>query len=73
VREFLASLCCKCEELIAAGVSVSNKKYQRTILQEIPSELATFTLHLLSSALIVHKATTIDPDALVNQICKEAN
>ena len=32
VREFLASLCCKREELAAAGVSVTKKEYERTIL-----------------------------------------
>ena len=73
VREFLASLCCKREELAAAGVSVTEKEYERTILQGIPSELATFASHLLSSALIVHGAASIDLDALINQICEEAD
>jgi hypothetical protein len=73
VRDFLASLCCKREELAAAGVLISEKEYERTILRGIPSELATFASHLLSSALIVHGATSIDLDALVNQICEEAD
>jgi hypothetical protein len=73
VRDFLASLCCKCEELAAAGVLISEKEYECTILRGIPSELAMFALHLLASALIVHSATSIDLDTLVNQICKEAD
>ena len=32
VREFLASLCCKREELAATGVSVTEKEYEQTIL-----------------------------------------
>jgi hypothetical protein len=73
VREFLASLCCKREELAAAGVTITDKEYQHTILRGIPSELATFASHLLSSALIVHGSAPIDLDALVNQICEEAD
>ena len=73
VREFLASLCCKREELAAAGVTVSDKEYERTILRGIPSELATFASHLLSSALIIQSSAPIDLDALINQICEEAD
>jgi len=73
VREFLASLGCKREELAAAGVLVTEKEYERTILRGIPSELATFASHLMSSALIVHGAKSVDLDALINQICEEAD
>ena len=73
VRDFLASLCCKREELAAAGVSVTEKEYERTILRGIPSELATFASHLLSSALIIKSSAPINLDALVNQICEEAD
>ena len=73
VRDFLASLCCKREELAAAGVSVTEKEYERTILRGIPSELATFASHLLSSALIIKSTAPINLDALINQICEEAD
>src|SRR5712672_2213741 len=73
VREFLASLCYRREELATAGVKVTKKEYERTILCSIPSELATFASQLLSSALIIGPATSIDPDALHNQICEEAD
>jgi hypothetical protein len=66
VREFLASLCYKREELAATGVHVTDKEYERTILRGIPSELATFASQILSSALIVHSATSINIDALIN-------
>ena len=73
MREFLASLGRKREELAAAGVTVTEKEYERTILRGIPGELATFTSHLMSSALIVHGAKSINLDALTNQICEEAD
>jgi hypothetical protein len=72
VREFLSSLCYKREELAAAGVVVTEKEYKRTILCGIPSDLATFASHLLSSALIVHSSASINIDALINQINEEA-
>ena len=70
---FLASLCYKKEELAAAGVQVSEKEYERTILQGIPDKLATFASHLLSSALIVHGMAKINLDTLINLICKEGD
>lgn len=72
VREYLANLCYKREELAAAGVHVTEKEYERTILRGIPSELATFASHILSSALIVQSTAPINIDALINQICEEA-
>jgi hypothetical protein len=73
VREFLANLCCKRKELAAAGVSVTEKEYEGTIIQGIPSKLATFASHLMSSASLIQSAAPINLDALVNQICEEAD
>ena len=73
VRTFLASLCYKKEELAAAGVQVSEKEYEHTILRGIPDELATFASHLLSSAFIVHGAAPINLDTLTSLICEEAD
>ena len=73
VREFLANLCCKREELAATGVKVSDDEYQCTILNGIPRKLATFASHLLLSALIIHGAAKINLDALISQICKEVD
>ena len=56
------------------GVSGRSKKeYEHAILHGIPSELATFASRLLSSALIVHSVSTVDLDALINQICEEVD
>ena len=73
VQTFLTSLCYKKEELAAAGVQVSEKEYEHTILQGIPDELVTFALHLLSSALIVYGMAKIDLDTLINLICEEGD
>jgi len=71
VREFLHNLCYKREELAATGVNITDKEYEHTILHGIPNKLATFASHIMSSALIVHGATSINTDALINQICEE--
>ena len=73
IKEFLGNLCYKKEELVAAGVHITDKEYKHTILQGIPSELATFTSHILSSALLVHGAKSVSIEALINQICEEAD
>ena len=73
IREFLANLGYKREELAAASVDITDKEYERTILRGIPNELATFASQLLSSALIVHNAASVNINALVNQINKEAD
>ena len=73
MREFLTNLCCKCEELAAARVSVTEKEYEHTILRGIPNELVTFASHLLSLAQIIRSSAAVDLDALVNQICEKAN
>ncbi|KAF8489659.1 hypothetical protein F5888DRAFT_1870139 [Russula emetica] len=75
-QSFLEMHCAKGgdrEELAAAGVHVTEKEYERTILRGIPSELATFASHILSSALIVQSTAPINIDALINQICEEAD
>jgi len=73
VREFLTGLCYKREELAAAGVQVTDEEYKRTILKGIPSELATFASQLLSAAALISQAAPINLDALVSQICEEAD
>ena len=59
-------------QMSISTVHITAKEYECTILQGIPSELVTFMSHILSSAQIVHGSTSINIDALVNQICKEA-
>jgi hypothetical protein len=71
VREFLTSLCYKCEELAAAGVQVTDEEYKRTILRGIPAELGTFASQLLSVATLISKSAPVDLDALVSHLCEE--
>jgi len=73
VHAFLGSLRYKREELAAAGVHITNKEYQRTVLKGILEELACFALGLLSSARLVHRASSIDTETLIDHICKEAD
>jgi hypothetical protein len=73
VREYLSNLCYKKEELAAAGISITDKEYERMILKGIPNELATFTSQLLSSTLILNRSASVNMDALTNQICEEAD
>ena len=73
VRTFPTGLTYKQEELAAAGITVSAKDYERTVLRGIPEELAKFAAHLLSSARLVHKVESIDTDTLISHICEEAD
>ena len=65
-RAFFTSLRYKREELSAAGVSITDKEYQRTVLRGIPAELATFAASLLSGARIFSSNPTIDTKHLSN-------
>jgi hypothetical protein len=73
VREFLTSLCYKCEELAAARVEVTDEEYKRTILRGIPAELGTFTSQLLSAAALISKSAPVDLDALISHLCEETD
>jgi gag-polypeptide of LTR copia-type len=64
VRTFLTSLRYKREELAAAGVRVTSKEYQRTVLRGLPDELAKFASQLLSAARITHGGSTFIIDRI---------
>jgi transposase InsO family protein len=72
VRMFLTNLRYKREELAAAGVSISDKEYQRTVLKGIPEELARFASGILSSARIF-SMSAVDTETLIDHICEEAD
>ena len=72
-RAFFTSLRYKREELSAAGVSITDKEYQRTVLRGIPAELATFAASLLSGARIFSSNPTIDTETLIEHLCEEAD
>jgi len=73
IHVFLRSVRYKHEELAAAGVYITNKDYQRTVLRGIPEELAHFAPTILSSAHLIHHVTTVDTETLIEHICKEAD
>ena len=71
IQAFLTNLMYKRKELAAAGITISTKDYECTILRGIPEDLAKFAAHLLSSARLIHSTTSIDTDTLISHICKE--
>jgi transposase InsO family protein len=71
VRPFLTTVRNKREELAAAGIRITNKEYQHTVLKSIPEELAKFAAQLLSSARLNHQPP-VDTDTLIDHICEEA-
>ncbi|KAH9034455.1 hypothetical protein EDB85DRAFT_2144297 [Lactarius pseudohatsudake] len=73
VHAFLTGLRFKREELSAAGVVISYRDYQCTVLRGIPEELARFASGLLSSAVLYNHVTSIDTDDLITHICEEAD
>ena len=71
VQTFLTNLQFKCEELMAAGVSVTDRDYQCIMLQGIMRELAFFASALLSAHLL--GSTSVNTETLIDHIGKEAD
>ena len=72
VQAFLTSLTYKHKELAAAGVTISNKDYEHTVLKGIPDELARYAAHLLGSARLTNLNAIVDTNMLIGHICKKA-
>lgn len=72
VQAFLTSLTYKREELAAAGVTISDKDYECTVLKGIPDELARHAAHLLGSACLTDPNAIVDTNTLISHICEEA-
>ena len=72
VRAFLTSLRYRCEELAVAGVSITDRDYQQTVLKGITEDLARFASGLLSSARLLG-STTVNTESLIDYICEEAD
>jgi hypothetical protein len=70
IRVFLTALHCKREELAAAGVQITHKEYQRTLLKSLPDELVKFAAQLLSSAR--HSGLILDTETLINSVIEES-
>ena len=71
VRPFLTSMRNKHEELAAAGIAITQKDYQHTMLKGIPEELAKFAAQLLSSVSI-NVRPIVDTNVLIDHICEES-
>ena len=71
VQTFLTELHYKCEELVAAGVCITEKEYECTVLQGIPDKLVRLALQLLATVCIVYWTSIINIDALIGHICEE--
>jgi hypothetical protein len=70
VRSFLTGLHYKREELAAAGVRITQKEYQHTMLKSLPDKLTEFAAQLLSS--MRHSGLTLDTDTLINSVIEES-
>jgi hypothetical protein len=70
VRVFLTALRYKREELAAAGVRITHKEYQRTLMKSLPDELAKFAAQLLTSAR--HSGLILDSETLINSMIEES-
>ncbi len=73
VWTFLGQMRVKHEELAAIGISVTPKDYQSAILKAILEEMFKFTSGLLTTSRMFVPTTQIDPDILIDHICKESN
>jgi hypothetical protein len=67
---FLTSLRYKQEELAAAGIQVSPREYECTMLKSLLDELAKFAAQALNSAH--HSGHPLDTDTLINSVIEEA-
>jgi hypothetical protein len=50
IRAFLSSLTLQCNELLVAGITISNEDFEQTVLNGIPEALATYVLLMLSQS-----------------------
>jgi transposase InsO family protein len=72
IRQFLDDLRAKRDELDAVGVQIEEKDYRSTIIQSLPSHLASFASGQLATARLYSPTQTIDPDILISLIIEES-
>src|SRR5882757_27707 len=72
IRQFLDDLRAKRDELSAVGVQIEEKDYRSTIIQSLPSHLASFASGQLATARLYSPTQTIDPDILISLIIEES-
>ena len=73
VRLFLGSMHVKHEELVAVGVTMSDKEYWSAIIKSLPEEMSKFASGLLTAARVLTPSTSIDPNILIDHISEEAD
>ncbi len=70
IQSFLTALHYKHKELVAVGVQITQREYQRTILKSLPDELAKFVAQLLISTC--HSGFILDTDTLINSMIEKS-
>ncbi|KAI9429466.1 hypothetical protein H4582DRAFT_2089143 [Lactarius indigo] len=73
VRQFLGQMRMKHEELVAVGVTMTQKEHRSAIIKAIPDEMSKFASGLLTAVHVLSPSTNIDPNLLIDHISKEAN
>ena len=71
VRAFLTSLKTRRNELLAAGVTVNNEDFERTVLDGIPDALGTYALQLLTSTCL--NGNTLAMKDIIHALSEEAD
>ena len=73
VWTFLAQMCVKHEELMAIGITMTDKDYQSAILKSVPEEMSKFALNLLTMSCIFQPTSSLDPNLLIGHISEKAD
>jgi len=75
IWEFLSSLKKWCHKLTAAGVTVTEPEYERTIIHGVPDPLSAYASQTMGLLHLTCKLTCSPFDMMdvINTLCKEAN
>jgi len=71
VRAFLTNLKMCCNELLAAGVTINNEDFKRTVLNSIPDTLSVYALQTLMSMCL--NGNTLEMKDIIHVISEEAD
>jgi len=71
VRAFLTNLKMHCNKLLAAGVTINNKDFERTVLDGIPDALSAYALQTLMSMHL--NSNTLEMKDIIHVISEEAD
>jgi len=73
VREFLAELRMKREELVQVGVDIDKKDYLSTVISSLPFSLSNFVSAQLAAARMFSTTKSIELDVLMSLLMEEAD